>query len=92
MFFGANKHDSKTIQPTVDSMPFTLMADNRRTLKLAGDKAYRSNPIIKSLFLTAKIRIVSEPKSSEHNAQMIGPKTRKCSRIGYTLMVCRFKD
>ncbi len=69
--------DVKTIEPTVERIPFSLRTDNRRTLKLAGDKAYRSKAITQSLFLKKRIRIVSEPRSTERNAQRIGAKDKK---------------
>ena len=59
LFFGANISDIKTIEDSVKSIPFALRKDNRVTLKLAGDKAYRSDAISRRLFQKKKIRIVA---------------------------------
>ena len=70
--FPANRSDIKTLIPTIDSIPFPLRTDNRRTLKLSGDKAYRAKEIARWLHHDKKIRIIAEPKSNEMNPTPIG--------------------
>jgi hypothetical protein len=75
-FFQANEHDAKTLEQTIDHIPIALRTDNRRTLKLAGDKAYRSKRIAQLLFREKKIRLIAEPKSNERNPQPIAKKDK----------------
>ena len=76
VFYPANKNDISTIEGTIDKMPFDLRIDGRRTLKLAGDKAYRSKVLAQKIVLTKKIRIVSQPKKNEKHAAKIGQRDK----------------
>ena len=76
VFFPANKTDVKTIEDTIAKMPFSLRTDGRRTLKLAGDKAYRSRVLARSIHLANKIRIVAQPKRNEKHAAQIGQRDK----------------
>ncbi len=39
-FYGANRNDIKTIEDTLDAIPFTLKKDRRRSVNIVGDKGY----------------------------------------------------
>jgi hypothetical protein len=42
LFVSANVSDIKTVEDTITNIPFNLTLDGRRSIKIAGDKAYRS--------------------------------------------------
>ena len=64
--FPANVHDSKTIEKSLNSIPFKLNKDGRMIFRMAADKAYNLKPLA-NMLLTRKIRLVTEPKKNARN-------------------------
>lgn len=64
--YPANRADITTAEPTFDSIPFDLMPDRRRVIKIAADKAYRSRPLFETM-RAKRVRLVTEPKRNERN-------------------------
>ncbi len=87
VFYPANRNDISTIEGTIDKMPFNLRIDGRRTLKLAGDKAYRSKALSQKILLTKKIRIVAQPKKNESVQLTSVRETKLCLKTEFTLNI-----
>ena len=66
-FYGANRNDIKTIEPTLDAIPFSLTNDNRRSTDIVGDKGYSYESYKIRIWSERRMRLVTEFK-----------KTKKC--------------
>ena len=64
--FPANVHDSRTIEDTIQNVPFNLVVDKRSVTRIAADKAYNGLPLFNRL-ISSKIRLVTEPKAGAKN-------------------------
>ena len=62
VIYPANVHDSKTIEDTIENVPFNLVVDKRSVTRIGADKAYNGQPLFKRL-IAKKVRVVTEPKA-----------------------------
>ena len=56
--YGANRADVATVEDTFNSITCNLMPDRRRVMKLAADKAYRSEALFQRM-IRRRVRMVS---------------------------------
>ena len=66
VIYPANVHDSKTIEDTIENVPFNLVVDKRSVTRIGADKAYNGQPLFKRL-IAKKVRVVTEPKAGVKN-------------------------
>lgn len=76
LFVSANVSDIKTVEDTITNIPFNLTLDGRRSIKIAGDKAYRSKMTSKRVFEKHRMRIITQPKKNEKDASNISKNDR----------------
>jgi transposase len=77
LLFPANVHDSKTTISTVESLAVNIRPDKRRTIKLAGDKAYGCKNNAKHLHTCNAVRLITESKSNAKQPKPIGQKDKR---------------
>ena len=64
-FYGANRNDIKTIEPTLDAIPFPLKNDNRRSITIVGDKGYAFDKYKNKIWSERQMRLVTEFKKTK---------------------------